>query len=138
MSFLKLERLNTVDRNIAYADQSTTAQPVEVTIGAIDRPPEHGNTMYSHDKTPRLRRQVNLLFVFIVGSWGTQKRCFLRSSQLRKLERPVTKSHPRLGSRVRKAVGLVAGLVPRIKAQVGKLCLTVLQHSGFVRSLTSF
>ena len=56
-----------VDRNSAYVDQATTAQPVDVRIGATETPPEHGNTMNSHVKTPTIRRQVNLLFVSIVG-----------------------------------------------------------------------
>jgi len=93
-SFLQLERLAMVDRNSAYADQSRIAQLAEVPIGAIERPPEHGNTMYSHAKTPAARKEVNLSFVSIVGSWITQKMCFRRASQLRKPERPVAKSQP--------------------------------------------
>ena len=34
-SFLQLEKLEMVDRNIAYGDQSRAARPAEVTIGAI-------------------------------------------------------------------------------------------------------
>ena len=44
-SFLQLETLAMVDRNISYADQTRAAQPAGVNISAIESPPAPEKTM---------------------------------------------------------------------------------------------
>jgi len=134
-SFLQLEDLEMVVRNIAYAGQSRAARPEEVNIGAIKSPPEPENPMYSHARTSQFPRSGKPVVCYYCRKPGqTQKMGFLPLSQLCKPARPVAKSQPGLGMRSRKIAGFVTSLVPSIRAQIGKLCLTALLDSGSVRS----
>jgi hypothetical protein len=134
-----LEKLAMVDRNIAYADQSRAARPEEVTIRAIESPPEPENPGYSHARTSKsLMSGKSVVCHYCRKLRHTQKRCFFRLSQQRKPERPVAKSQPGLRIRCRKTAGVVTTLAPSIRTQVGKLCLTALLDLGSVKSLILF
>ena len=112
-SFLQLEKLAMVDRNIAYADQSRAARPAEVTIRAIESQPKPENLGILTLEHPHLRGQVNLLSVTIAGSQGTHRNgVFFGYHSCVNLHVLFAKSQARLGIRCRKIARFVTSLAP--------------------------
>ena len=93
-SFLELEQLAVIDRKSANADQTRTFQSTAVTAGVVETHPNLGIQGTLTLRRPRLRDQVNLLFISIAGSRDILKKCFLRLAQLRQQEQPVAISQP--------------------------------------------
>ena len=138
-SLEQLEHLAAVDRNIAYADRTRTGLPTAVTVGVVEAHTQIEAPRSVHSPSRRVLRPGKPVVCFYCRKPGhVQNRCFLRLSQLRKFDRPVTTGKPRLVTSARKIVGVATSLPPQIMAQVGKLNLPVLLDSGSARSLISF